>query len=94
MASPAKSTANTEPMISALQRDLIRRLLSRNELPTRRFVLLHRIPFAKAGLPEPPVDRPIEPHLDKLTFAQASALIVALRLQAGLPAGGDDDDEA
>lgn len=85
--------ATSEPMCSALQRDMIRRLFSRNELPARRFVLLHRIPFARAGLSDPPVECPVEPHLDSLTFAQASALIVALRLQAGLPAGGDDDDD-
>lgn len=89
----SKPDSNTNVMSSALQRDLIRRLFARNELPTRRFVLMHRIPFGKAGLPDPPVDRPVDPHLEKLTFAQASALIVSLRLQAGLSAGDDGDDD-
>jgi hypothetical protein len=79
------------PLSSAIQRQTIRGLLSRNELPTRKFCLLHRIPFRNAGLPEPPVDRPIDPHLEALTFAQASALIVSLRRAAGIEDRDDDD---
>jgi hypothetical protein len=90
--------ARTQPidalLISQYQRSEIVRLFAKNELPTRKFCLMHRIPFAAARLPDPPVDRPIDPHLQALTFAQASALIVALRRQAGLPDGdGDDDDD-
>lgn len=84
------------PLSSQYQRSEIVRLFAKNELPTRKFCLMHRIPFGAARLPDPPVDRPIDPHLQALTFAQASALIVALRRQAGLPDGdgdGDDDDD-
>lgn len=91
MARIAQQHQHGEPLSSALQRDFIRGLLKRNELPTQKFCLLHRIPFAAARLPDPPVDRPIEPHLQRLTFAQASALIAALKRQAGIEDEDDDD---
>lgn len=79
-----------QPASTRYQRDHIRRLMARNELPTRRTTLLHRIPFRAAGLPEPLVDVQLEPVLEALTFAQASTLIKALKKQAGIE---DDDDD-
>jgi hypothetical protein len=78
------------PTSTAYQQQLIRLLFVKNELSTGKFTLMHRIPFAAARLPEPPVDAAIDPHVQALTFSQASALIAALRKQAGIE---DDDDE-
>ena len=79
-----------QPPSTRYQRDTIRRLMGRVELPTRKTTLMHRIPFRAAGLPDPPADRQIEPILEALTFAQASALINALKRQAG---SEDEDDD-
>lgn len=79
-----------QPASTKYQREHIRRLMARLELPTRKTVLLHRIPFRAAGLADPPVDCQIEPILEALTFAEASSLINALKRQAGIQ---DEDDE-
>lgn len=79
-----------QPASTRYQRDMIQRLMGRVELPTRKTTLMHRIPFRAAGLPDPPDDRQIEPILEALTFAQASALINALKRQAG---SEDEDDD-
>lgn len=83
----------SEPHSTRFQYALIYTLLGKAELPARRTTLLHRIPFRAAGLPDPPVDRPIEPILQALTFAQASALINALKRQAGVEDDDDDEDQ-
>lgn len=82
-----------QPASTRYQRGKIRGLMSRLELPTRKTTLLHRIPFRAAKLPEPPVDRPLDPILDALSFAEASALINALYRQAGIDPEEDDDDD-
>lgn len=79
------------PKSTRFQHAKIRSLLSRLELPTGNTTLMHCIPFRAAGLSDPPVDRPLEPMMAALTFAQASALIKALYRQLGM--GGDDDDD-
>ncbi len=86
----AHRDAQRAPPSTRFQHAKVRGLMSRLELPTRQTTLMHRIPFRAAGLAEPPVDRPLEPLLQALSFAQASALIGALQRQLGIE---DDDDE-
>ena len=69
----------------------IRALMNRLELQTRKTTLMHCIPFRAAGLPDPPVDRPLDPIVQKLSMSQASALIDALMKQGGYE---DDDDDS
>lgn len=76
---------------TAPQRADIERLFKKNELPTNKTALMHRIPFRAAGLPEPALDRPMTPLLSSLSIKQASALIVALKKQAGIEDDDDDD---
>jgi hypothetical protein len=71
------------------QRLYIRSLLRRCELSTCRFGFQHRVPFKAAGLPEPPMDRDVDTHLQALTLDDASRLIKALVEQAGK----QEDDE-
>lgn len=68
---------------TAHQRQFIRILLDKLELSTDRFTCGHRVPFKAARLPEPPLDAPVDPHLRELSKAQGSALIRALKDQAG-----------
>ena len=65
--------------------------MNRLELSTGKTTLMHRIPFRAARLPDPPVDRPLDPIVQKLSMSEASALITALMKQAGIE---DDDDDA
>jgi hypothetical protein len=74
---------------SAWQRMQIRQLLARAELSTRRYTLMHRIPFRAARLPDPPDGADIEPHLESLSMADAGRLIDALRRELD---DSDDDD--
>lgn len=80
------------PASTAYQREQIVRWFSKNELQTRKTTLLHRIPFRAANLADPEPDQPMAPLLDALSFAQASALINALKRQAGAEISDDDDD--
>jgi hypothetical protein len=74
---------------STWQRMQIRQLLARSELSTRRYTLMHRIPFRAARLPDPPDGGDIEPHLESMSLVDAGRLIDALRRELD---DGDDDD--
>lgn len=69
------------------QRLYVRTLMRDLGLATGRFTYQHRTPFKSAGLPEPVFDADIDAHLCALSRKQASALIDALKRQAG------DDEE-
>ena len=77
-----------QPPATQQQLKLVRALMRQAELPTDRYTLMHRIPFVRAGLGEPPMDRDVDAHLRTLTLVQASALIVELRAHLGV----DDED--
>lgn len=68
---------------TAHQRQFVRVLLSKLDLSAVRFSYQHRIPWKTARLPEPEFDADIDANLRGLSKLQASALIRALKAQAG-----------
>ena len=64
------------------QRLSIRCLLNDIEYDSHRVTLQHRIPFERAGLPLPAPDQLLDPVLVKLSKAEASRLIDALKEMA------------
>lgn len=67
-----------------VQRDYVRTLLERAELPGDRFAYAHRPVFKAARLPEPDIDGHVDTHLRTLNRAEASRLIRALKQHVGL----------
>ena len=73
------------------QRDYIRTLLERCELPDGRFTFQHRVLWRGAGLAEPQFDGNIDAALRDLTKPQASRLIGVLEQRAGIEREEDED---
>lgn len=61
------------------QHQAIRSLLHALELPTDVITLMHRIPFGRAGIPQPRQGMQLDTALGDLTRVQASRLIDVLR---------------
>lgn len=75
------------------QRDFIRTLLERAELPGDRFTYAHRPVFKAARLPEPQFDGHVDTHLRTLDRSEASRLIDSLKQHVGLVDDMDEDDD-
>jgi hypothetical protein len=74
-AQPGPSTSN--------QREYVRNLLARLDLPTDVITLLHAQAFRDAGLPAREAGRQVDVVLGELTRAEAQSLIEVLKRMAG-----------